>query len=176
MRVWFALLLGCSASGGASDTTAVDANTNDVTVDTAKTPEAAVDTALDDTTTEESTPGDAIFPTEDTSIGDVSGCADCIDIAVSVADCGSVTCPAAYPYPVGCSITMGGTDSRGCVVHASGSPMVTFKVGSACSGTADGIVKGIVRCSKTIGAPLNATSCPINKPSKYYPMSLSGCP
>lgn len=177
VRVLLALLMGCSASGGASDLPNVDASKNDVTVDTATAEEVAVDTAMEMIdTAAETAPGDAIFPVEDTSIGDVGGCADCVDVPVNVPDCGSVSCPAEYPNVVGCSITMGGTDSRGCVAHASGSPTVSFQVGSACSGTADGFVTGVVRCSKTPGAALNAKSCPISKPTKLYVSSLSACP
>ena len=170
-----ALLVGCSASGGSSDTTSPDAKTDGAVVaDSTTSSDTSIDTSVADDTTPAG--GDAIFPTEDTSIGDVSSCPDCIDVAVNVADCGSVMCPSTNPYPIGCSITMGGSDSRGCVVHASGSSTVTFKVGSACSGTADGFVTGIVRCAKTPGLMLNAMSCPISKPQKYYVMTLGACP
>jgi hypothetical protein len=173
-----ALALGCSASGSAVDNTTPDsASADSSATETSVTDSAASDSAPPDTETPDtSSGGDAIFPTEDTSIADVKSCPDCIDITVSVGDCGSVMCPVEYPYPVGCSITMGGTDTRGCVVHATGSSTVAFKVGSACSGAGDGLITGVVRCSKTPGVMLNAMNCPISKPLKYYTMSLGGCP
>jgi len=51
-----------------------------------------------------------------------------------------------------------------------------FKVGTACSGTGDGLITGVVRCSTMSGAPLSAINCPISKPSKTYTATLSGCP
>jgi hypothetical protein len=174
VRLLLAIALGCSASGGSVDSPSADSGS---ATDSASVIETSVaDTATPDTDVPDTSTGDAIFPTEDTSIADVKSCPDCIDITVSVGDCGSVTCPTEYPYPVGCSITMGGTDTRGCVVHATGSSTVAFKVGSACSGAGDGLITGILRCSKTAGLMLNAMSCPISKPLKYYTMSLGGCP
>jgi hypothetical protein len=173
--VWMTLLLGCSASGGSSETSG----------DASVKSDAVVDSADDDAA------GDAIFPTEDgtvpgddtsapttdadTDSGTVDAC-DCMDVAVNVADCGTASCPPDYPFPVGCNITMGGSDSRGCVVHASGSSNVSFQVGSSCSGTADGFVTGTITCSKTAGPPLSAINCKISKPIKRYVTSLSACP
>jgi hypothetical protein len=164
-----AVLVGCSANGGSVDTASTDAK---VSVD-------ATDSTVPDTTEPVDTSaseGDAIFPSEDVSIGDGSDCAGCVDVPVNVQDCGYVTCPTEAPYPVGCSITMGGTDSRGCVVSSVDSPIVRFKVGTACSGTGDGFITGIVRCAPMSGTPLNATNCKVNKLSKTYASTLAGCP
>jgi hypothetical protein len=169
-------LLGCSASGGSSEIVGDGAAPDD---------SVAVDSSVDDVE------GDAIFPTEDATTedtattptdtglvmesGPVDAC-DCKDIAVDVADCGSVSCPPDHPFPVACNITMGGSDSRGCVVHATGSSIVTFQVGTSCSGAADGLVTGTITCSKTAGAPLSAINCKITKPIKRYVTSLAACP
>lgn len=173
MRVLFlSVLLGCSASGGASTPTVDGSTASDASV---------FDGATDDVG------ADAIFPSEDVAMvdtgepvddaetGTVDAC-DCTDVAVHVADCGTVNCPADHPFPVACEISMGGSDSRGCVVHVAGSSSVTFQVGSSCSGTADGFVTGTITCSKTAGPPLSAMTCKISKPIKRYVTSLGACP
>jgi hypothetical protein len=177
--LWVSVILGCSANGGSVESSQPDAQDA-----------AAIDGSTEDSG---SSSDGSIFPTEDTDTTDtamaddatladstddsvVADACDCTEIAVNVTDCGSVTCPLDYPYPIGCSITMAGSDSRGCVVHAAGSSKITFQVGSSCSGTADGFVTGTVTCSKTPGGALNGKNCPISKPLRYYVSTLSSCP
>jgi hypothetical protein len=88
-------------------------------------------------------------------------------------DCVTARCPAECPYPVGCNITMEGGDPRGCVASMPGNPVVYFQEGDVCGA---GRVTGSLRCSSVPGAALNATNCPINKPTRYYPPARSGCP
>jgi hypothetical protein len=88
-------------------------------------------------------------------------------------DCVTTRCPADCPFPVGCMITMAGGDSRGCVASRPDNPVVYFQEGDVCGA---GRVTGTLRCSNVRGTGLNATNCPINKPTRYYPMDRSGCP
>lgn len=88
-------------------------------------------------------------------------------------DCLTARCPTDCPYPVGCNITMAGNDPRGCVASTPGNPVVYFQEGDACGA---GRVTGMLRCSNVRGPGLNATNCPINKPTRIYPPSRSGCP
>jgi hypothetical protein len=94
-------------------------------------------------------------------------------------DCVFASCPPQAPYPVGCNIIMDGGDSRGCVAGIPTNSTVYFKEGDKCPifGFGDaGHVSGTLLCSTVIGAPLNEMSCPINKPTKFYPPDPSGCP
>jgi len=88
-------------------------------------------------------------------------------------DCLTASCPAMAPYPVGCNITMGGGDCRGCVANTPTSSKVYFQEGNNCGA---GYVKGTLYCSSKPGAGLNASNCQINKKKKYYPKNKSGCP
>jgi hypothetical protein len=88
-------------------------------------------------------------------------------------DCVTASCPPNAPYPVGCNVTFVGGDHRGCVANTPGSPVVYFQEGDVCSA---GHLSGTLLCSSQPGGALNATNCPINKPTKYYPPTKSGCP
>ncbi|MEZ4431432.1 MAG: MopE-related protein [bacterium] len=100
---------------------------------------------------------------------------DCvIDVAVDLnGDCITTRCPAEAPYPVGCNIEMAGGDPRGCVASRPDQPTVYFQEGDACGA---GRVRGVLRCSNAQGAGLNAQTCVINKPERFYPQSRQGCP
>jgi hypothetical protein len=102
------------------------------------------------------------------------GCPTIVTVTVNLdGDCVTARCPPEAPYPVGCDITMAGGDSRGCVASTPTSPVVYFQEGDRCGA---GHVTGTLDCSSEPGAPLNATNCPINKPTRYYPADRSGCP
>ena len=97
-----------------------------------------------------------------------------IDVTVDIdGDCVSASCPPQAPYPVGCNISMAGSDSRGCVANAPGSSVVYFQEGDKCG---VGKVTGTLSCSSVQGPPLDASTCAINKSDKYYPPDPSGCP
>lgn len=87
-------------------------------------------------------------------------------------DCLTAQCPPQAPYPVGCSIVMSGGDSRGCVAN-NGSSVVYFQEGDQCGA---GHVDGTLLCSSQPGAPLSQANCAINKSTKYFPPTKSGCP
>jgi hypothetical protein len=97
-------------------------------------------------------------------------------------DCLSAFCPAQAPNPIGCQITMEGSDARGCVSHAPGSAEVYFQEGNACptclpffgcSGGA-GRVTGTLRCSSDPRATaLDAANCVINKTEPSYPTPVA---
>jgi hypothetical protein len=96
--------------------------------------------------------------------------------AVSVeidGDCVTAECPADNPYPVGCDIVMEGGDERGCVASTPENSVVYFQEGDACGA---GHVEGTLGCAARPGDPLDAESCPINKPVTYYPATPDGCP
>jgi hypothetical protein len=97
-----------------------------------------------------------------------------VEVAVDLAgDCVSVSCPPAAPYPVGCSITMEGEDTRGCVAARADAPAVYFQEGDACG---EGRVFGRLACSNVMGSGLSQTNCMINKTERFYPSDRSGCP
>ena len=100
---------------------------------------------------------------------------DCI-VTVNVninGDCVWAKCPSNAPYIVGCNITMGGKDCRGCVANSSGSSKVYFQEGNDCG---SGSVKGQLYCSSKPGSKLNSSNCPINKKYKYYESDPDDCP
>jgi len=99
-------------------------------------------------------------------------CSKTVTVTVS-GDCVSVSCPSSAPYPVGCNITMGGGDCRGCVAHASGSSTVFFKEGDQCGGSP---VQGELICSSVKGNALDASNCDFNKQKKLYVTSSGDCP
>lgn len=88
-------------------------------------------------------------------------------------DCLTVTCPKEAPYPIGCDVKFTGGDDRGCVAYKPGASTVFFKEGNICSA---GYLEGTMKCSCKPGTGLNATNCPINKPTKIYVTSSSACP
>ena len=88
-------------------------------------------------------------------------------------DCVSAQCPASAPYPVGCSVFFSGGDSRGCVASTPTGSSVYFQEGDACGA---GHVSGTLLCSDQPGEGLNESNCTINKSTRYYPTSRSGCP
>jgi hypothetical protein len=113
---------------------------------------------------------------------DMDGLVDCDDpdcsciIEVDInldGDCITTSCPPEAPYPVGCSITMGGADSRGCVANDPSSSTLYFQEGDCCG---SGHVSGTLYCSSVPGTGLNATNCTINKAQRFYPASSAGCP
>ncbi|MCC6216529.1 MAG: hypothetical protein IT376_16825 [Polyangiaceae bacterium] len=96
-----------------------------------------------------------------------------IDLTVNLdGDCLTASCPPQAPYPIGCNVVFSGGDHRGCVANAGGS-LVYFQEGDACGA---GNVSGTLTCSSQPGAPLSAANCAINKSTKYYPPTPSGCP
>ncbi|MBI5511063.1 MAG: putative metal-binding motif-containing protein [Deltaproteobacteria bacterium] len=88
-------------------------------------------------------------------------------------DCLTVACPSWAPYPVGCAITMGGDDNRGCVASRPGGRGVYLQEGDRCNG---GKVTGSLQCACQPGAPLDASNCPINKRYKIYVTDPTQCP
>lgn len=97
-----------------------------------------------------------------------------IDVPVNIdGDCVTTQCPSNAPYPVGCSLTFSGGDDRGCVANVPNQRVVFLKEGDNCGA---GHVSGKLKCSSKPGSGLNASNCPINKSSKYYPSSSGGCP
>lgn len=100
------------------------------------------------------------------------GCKITVNVNVS-GDCVTVSCPSNAPYPVGCNITMGGGDCRGCVAHSSGSSKVYFQEGNKCGGSP---VQGYLICSNVQSGSLNSSNCYFNKQKKYYESSSSKCP
>ena len=88
-------------------------------------------------------------------------------------DCMWVSCPANAPYPVGCNITMGGGDCRGCVVSSPSSSAVYFREGDACKGAP---VQGTLLCSSVPGNGLHQGNCGYNKLQKYYVQKVEDCP
>jgi len=100
------------------------------------------------------------------------GCVVSVNVNLK-GDCLTVSCPSHAPYPVGCNITMGGGDCRGCVASSATNKKVYFQEGDACGA---GWVKGTLYCSSKPKSGLNSGNCKINKKKKYYPTSKSGCP
>ncbi len=104
------------------------------------------------------------------------GCA--LDVAVNIpTDCSFADCPPQAPHPVGCTLTMTGGDSRGCV--ATIGSRVFFKEGDACPflglpGAGD--VKGTLICSSQPGPPLDQMSCAINKANPMFFTNPGMCP
>lgn len=124
---------------------------------------------------------DAVLPVDevcdDTLDNNCNGEAD-EDCPVTVnvdldGDCVTAACPPEAPYPVGCNITMSGNDMRGCVASTPSDPYVYFQEGDRCGA---GHVTGTISCSNHMGAPLDATSCMINKPNALYRENRAGCP
>ncbi len=107
------------------------------------------------------------------------GCPVAVNVSVTLTtDCASVSCPPEAPFPVGCAITMDGDDTRGCVASYPTNSTVYFKEGDACPifGFGAGNVTGVLRCSSVPGTGLNATNCPINKPTPLYVIDANDCP
>lgn len=102
------------------------------------------------------------------------GCVVTATVPVS-GDCVTVSCPANAPYPVGCTITMGGADCRGCVANAPGSSQVYFKEGDECGGGSSA-VQGQLLCSSVPSGNLDASNCGFNKSKQYYVSSPGDCP
>jgi hypothetical protein len=101
-------------------------------------------------------------------------CPVVVDVAIDIdGDCVTASCPSEAPFPVGCSITLAGGDERGCVASFPLSPVVYFQEGDACGA---GHVSGTLRCSSEASIGLNALTCPINKPTRFYPVTRAGCP
>lgn len=90
-----------------------------------------------------------------------------------IGDCVTASCPADYPYPVGCDVAFSPGDDRGCVASTPTSATVYFQAGDECD---KGVVGGTLRCANTPGSALDATSCTINKPVPIYATSPGGCP
>jgi hypothetical protein len=90
-----------------------------------------------------------------------------------IGDCVFAACPPEAPYPVGCNVLFSPGDDRGCVASTPTDSAVYFQAGDECD---QGIVGGRLYCAATPGAPLDASSCPINKPVPIYATSPSGCP
>lgn len=90
-----------------------------------------------------------------------------------IGDCVTAACPAAHPYPVGCNVLFSPGDDRGCVASEPDESVVYFQAGDECD---KGLIVGTLLCSATMGPPLSAGSCPINKPLSLYPDSPAGCP
>ena len=88
-------------------------------------------------------------------------------------DCVTASCPPQAPYPVGCNIKLDGGDPRGCVASTPNSSIIYFQEGDKCK---KGKVQGVLYCSTKPGAKLSALNCYINKKTKYYPSTKSGCP
>ena len=38
-----------------------------------------------------------------------------VSVPISGSDCATVSCPSTAPFPVGCNVTMGGSDCTACV-------------------------------------------------------------
>lgn len=104
--------------------------------------------------------------------GQDPGCVVDVDIFL-LGDCITASCPSTHPYPVGCEVFFSPGDDRGCIASTPGSSAVYFQAGDQCSA---GLVTGTLSCSTQMGAPLDAASCPINKPIPIYASSPSGCP
>jgi hypothetical protein len=68
---------------------------------------------------------------------------------------------------------MSGGSAIGCVAGTPDNPIVFFREGQDC---AAGSVAGTLTCSCIAGPPLDATSCPTNKPSPSYPDTAGACP
>jgi hypothetical protein len=102
------------------------------------------------------------------------GCVVNVSVPVS-GDCVWVSCPSNAPYPVGCSITMGGADCRGCVANAPGSSVVYFQEGEECGGGSSA-VNGQLLCSSVPGGGLDTSNCGFAKKHRYYVPSESDCP
>lgn len=160
-----ALVVACTAEGSA---------------DAPITRDAALETAVADARVDTAQPDDdeksdaLIFPVEDAAevVDAADACAGCVSIAFTVGDCGTVTCPAAAPHPIGCNINFVGEDPRGCVVHTPGSSKVGLKLGSACSPSVS--IKGVLRCGTAPGK-IDLMSCPTNRTQYRYVTSASGC-
>ncbi len=156
----------CATANGAADEAAPDASVkapSDASVDAPGSEGTIfpVDDALAD------------YGVEDVTVADAEVGAKTIDLLIDGIECRTITCPTAYPYVVGCSISMNGSSGQACIAHAEGASVVTFKEGQSCGGV---YVKGIVTCSADPGPPLDATNCIVNKPKALYIASLSLCP
>ncbi len=104
----------------------------------------------------------------------VDDACDVIDVSIFLlGDCITASCPASHPYPVGCEVLFSPGDDRGCVASTPSSSVVYFQAGDQCE---NGLVGGTLSCSTSVGAPLDASSCPINKPIPIYATDPSGCP
>jgi len=90
-----------------------------------------------------------------------------------VGDCVTASCPPEAPYPVGCEVFFTPGDDRGCVASRPDDPTVYFQAGDECDA---GLVSGTLYCSDTPGAPLDQSSCPINKPDPRHVDDRDMCP
>lgn len=100
------------------------------------------------------------------------GCIVTVNVNID-GDCVWAACPASAPHPVGCKITMAGSDCRGCIANAQGSSKVYFQEGNQCGA---GKVTGQLFCSSVPASGLDAGNCSINKTIKYYEKDASKCP
>jgi hypothetical protein len=106
------------------------------------------------------------------------GACECglVPVAITTTtDCSTQVCPATAPNVVGCSLTFVGDDSRGCVArNATNLSAVFLKEGNGCK---SGSVNGTLFCSPTPSTqPLNAVTCPMNRPNKFYVGNPNDCP
>lgn len=115
----------------------------------------------------------ADYGVEDVFVPEPEVGAKTIDLTIDGIECKTITCPASFPFVVGCSISMNGSSSQACIVHQSGGSSVIFKEGQGCGSV---YVKGTVTCSSEPGPPLDATTCRVNKGKPLYITSLSMCP
>jgi hypothetical protein len=99
-----------------------------------------------------------------------------VEVMLPGNDCATVTCPATHPYPIACNdLTFPPPgDNRGCVASEPARPSVFFKSGDGCSSGAP--LTGAVVCGVAPGAPLDAASCPFDKPTKIYVATPAQCP
>jgi len=88
-------------------------------------------------------------------------------------DCVTVECPPEAPHPVACEIEFDGQDPRGCVAHTPGSSIIFLKEGNDCG---VGAVRGSLTCSSERGLELNEQNCPMNKETRFYPLTEGECP
>ena len=161
--IFAVFLAGCVTGGGVSEATPADA--------------AAATDASDASVSEAS-----IFPVEDAwadygveevAVPEVATGATTIVLTIDGTECKSITCPAEFPYVVGCDLSFGGSSSQVCIVHQGDSSTVLFKEGQSCGSAS---VRGTVTCGTTPGAALDAGNCKVNKSKPLYIPSLAFCP
>lgn len=152
--------MACVEGGGvAEEPRVVDSSVTDVSV--AETTIFPVDDAIAD------------YGVEEVEIADAAPGATTITLTIDGTECKSITCPAGFPYVVGCAVSLSGSSNQVCIVHVAGSPTVIFKEGQACGSTS---VRGTVTCSTDPGAPLDTSNCRVNKTKPLYITSLGACP
>jgi hypothetical protein len=104
------------------------------------------------------------------------GCECLTDLLITdVPDCQKLSCPAASPYLVGCSLLMGGTDeTEACIARTPVPDEIYVREGLLCS---EGVIDGHLYCSTVPSStPIGPSNCPTDRVETVFVAAAADCP